>query len=75
VLVRVMAAWRACVEGEQARPGRRAGAWDRQDRYGGDARRRRKAVVARTRVQERVVRCMGVQTNGRARGAELGCER
>jgi hypothetical protein len=30
VLVRVMVAWRACVEGEQAQPGRRAGARDRR---------------------------------------------
>jgi hypothetical protein len=30
MLVRVMAAWRACEEGEEARPGRRAGALDRQ---------------------------------------------
>jgi hypothetical protein len=28
MLVREMAAWRACVEGEQARPGRRAGVHD-----------------------------------------------
>jgi hypothetical protein len=52
-----------------------SGCTGQTDRYGGDARRWRKAVVVRTRARERAVRCMDVLTNGRARGAELGCER